>query len=191
MVFYKGQKQDWTHGRKGQGNGIAFILSHASYEGEDCVLWPYSTDYNGYGQFGYNGELLRAHKFMCELVHGQPPSPELEASHSCGVAACINPKHLSWETHSDNEKLKRKHGTAGGGARRPDGNGGNRTYLTAEQIADIRANRYIVPAKELAEKHGIKRGGVRYWQETTHEPLPRGQSISAIYRQRAKMRSLG
>lgn len=170
---------------KGKGKGIAFIRANTGCVSDECVLWPYSVEYNGYGHFGYNGKLYRAHKFMCELVHGPSPLPELEASHSCGVAACINPRHLSWETHSENEKRKREHGTIRGGAKGPEGNGGSRTYLTKEQIDDIRSSKGKVSADFLAEKYGLKRGGIRYWQDSTHDPVPRSA------RPRARISILG
>lgn len=159
------------HYRLGKGKGIAFLRQHLDASVDECILWPYSTEQNGYGNFGFNGKVYRAHKYMCELAHGQAPTKRHEAAHSCGVAACVNPRHLSWKTRSENELDKRRHGTAKGGS---GGIGGNRTLLRPEQIADIRANKGVVPADVLAIRHGLKRGGIRYWQSTTHDPFPPG-----------------
>jgi len=161
----------------GRGRCAAFLFSMVDYRGDDCVRWPFGTDYNGAGQFGFKGKIYRAHRFMCELVHGKPPSRKHHAAHSCGKGhlGCVNPRHLSWKTQSENEMDKRLHGTAGGGARTSKGNGGCRTHLTRAQIADIRANRGVLPADVLAKRHGLKRGGIRYWQGTTHEPAPPGK----------------
>jgi hypothetical protein len=172
-----------NHPLKGKGKGFAFLQSLVGHRGAKCVLWPFAIEYNGYGQFGHYGKMHRAHKFMCELANGPPPADH-EAAHSCGVARCVNPLHLSWKTRSENELDKRDHGTASGGA---GGIGGCRTRLGAEQIADIRANKGRIPAAALAKKHGIKRGGVRYWQSTNHDPYPPGSSGSAISRRRNRV----
>lgn len=175
-----------TPSSKGKGRGHAFLQSLVGWNKQACVLWPFSVEQNGYGQFGHNGQYYRAHKFICELTHGPAPVG-YEAAHSCGVARCVNPNHLSWKSRSENELDKRAHGTQGGGASSDRGNGGCRTHLTPAQIADIRANKGKVAAHVLAEKHGIKRGGVRYWWGTTHEPLPPGTSASSLRRRATNM----
>ncbi len=50
---------------------------------------------------------------MCELAHGEPPTPTHEAAHSCGRGheGCVHPKHLSWKTQSGNQLDRREHGT--------------------------------------------------------------------------------
>ncbi len=167
---------------RGKGVGHAFLQSLVGWQQDACVMWPFSVEQNGYGNFGYLGKMYRAHKFMCELAHGLAPAGH-EAAHSCGVARCVNPNHLSWKTRSANELDKRSHGTARGGA---GGLGGCRTHLKPEQIADIRANKGKIPAHVLAEKHGIKRGGVRYWQATTHDPAKPGSHPSSIRRRQLR-----
>lgn len=155
------------HGNRGKGKGIAFLRSLIGHRGNDCVLWPLRTQTDGYGNLGFNGKLLRAHRMMCEMTNGPAPAGH-EASHSCGVAACVNPNHLAWKTRAANEADKRRHGTQGGGAasRRKF------THLTAEQVADIRRNKGKLPQHVLAKRYGLKRGGVRYWQSTSHAPRP-------------------
>jgi hypothetical protein len=62
---------------------------------------------------GYLGDTLYAHRLMCQLAHGDPPTPDHIAAHSCGRGheGCVNPNHLSWKTYSENELDKRVHGT--------------------------------------------------------------------------------
>jgi len=45
------------------------------------------------------------------MRHGKPPTSKHHASHQCGVRACVNKRHLSWKTPSENEQDKRMHGT--------------------------------------------------------------------------------
>lgn len=172
---------------KGKGAGHAFLHLLVGWPADACVLWPFSVEQNGYGNFSHNGETYRAHQFMCTLAHG--PAPDgYEAAHSCGIARCVNPKHLSWKTRSQNELDKRAHGTASGGAM---GYGGSRTFLTPDQVEDIRANKGKIPAHVLAKKHGLKRGGVRYWQSTAHPPALPGTSRHTLRRRERKLSELG
>ena len=41
---------------------------------------------------------------MCFLAHGEPPTPDHVAAHSCGKGrdGCVHPKHLRWATSSEN-----------------------------------------------------------------------------------------
>lgn len=158
--------------RRGNGVGIQFLRSLVGWPQKDaCVTWPFSCDGNGSGTVGINGKALRASRVMCELAHGPAPTPEHHAAHSCGKGheGCVNPNHLSWKTQAENEADKKIHGTAKGGSR---GLGGNRSYLTPEQVAEIRAYKGKLPAEEVAKQYGLRRGGVRYWWDTTHSPVP-------------------
>jgi len=137
--------------KRGQGRGIKLILEHESYDGEGCLIWPMSCDRQGYGTFGYNGEIQRASRFMCELVNGPPPSPIHHAAHSCGKGhdGCYHPKHLSWKTPEENQADSVTHGTAGK-AGRP------RQKLTDEQVVQIRALRGKKTQAELGAMFGVR-----------------------------------
>jgi hypothetical protein len=73
-----------------------------TYEGEDCFIWPYGRDSYGYARRGS----LIVHTQICIITHGPRPADHFDAAHSCGNGhlGCINPKHLSWTTHSENVK---------------------------------------------------------------------------------------
>lgn len=160
---------------------MAWLKSKATYDGDECMLWPFSTDGNGRGQVQYRGKVRRAHRIMCVWVKGPPPSKKHHAAHSCGNGhlGCITPKHLSWKTQSENEMDKRIHGTYGGGQ-------GTITQLTAEQVAEIRASKGVVTADKLAEKFGLKRGGIRYWWSTTHAPRRPSTDPYSVRRRRPR-----
>jgi DNA-binding transcriptional regulator YiaG len=115
------------------------------------------------------GELHHAHRFMCELVHGSPPTPRHQAAHSCNVRSCINHRHLSWKTQAENEADKKIHGTAGRAK-------GNRTKLSHSTIEFIRAMKGMISQEELAMQLGLPYATIRYWQKTTHDPLPPGKA---------------
>jgi len=69
-----------------------------------CIIWPFAKDGSGYGQFGRQGRKYAAHRFICEAKHGPPPSPKMDAAHSCGNGhlACCNPHHLRWASRKEN-----------------------------------------------------------------------------------------
>ena len=138
---------------KGKGRGIQWLRANAGHKGEECLIWPFSKA-RGYGQFGHLGRVLRAHKFMCELVNGRAPSPKHEAAHSCGKGhlACVHPQHLSWKTPTENQRDRRKHGT--------QGNQRGKNVLNADQVADIRAMGLHRTQQEIADDYGVTRENI-------------------------------
>lgn len=158
---------------KGNGKGIKWIKAHLDYQGDDCLPWPFAKDSHvGRGMLGWNGKHYWAHRLMCILAHGEPPADKPQTAHSCGNGhlGCVNPRHLSWSNQSDNHKDRRKHGTAKTGI-------GNRSRLTAEQVAKIRALKGKQPQLETARQFGISHANVRYWQggrdKLAHKGPPR------------------
>ena len=135
---------------KGNGKGYRWLVANQKYVGDECLTWPFATSV-GYGKFGYMGKIYAAHRFMCEMVHGAPPTPEHHAAHSChrGHFGCVNPNHLSWKTPSGNKLDQREVGTNKGSPL------GNKGPLTPEQIRDIRASEDLV--WNIAIKYGVSR----------------------------------
>lgn len=74
------------------------------HEGDECLIWPFSRNTDGYGQLNDEGRTTSAHRFICRAVHGEPSSSGLEAAHSCGNGhlGCVNPAHLRWATRVEN-----------------------------------------------------------------------------------------
>jgi DNA-binding transcriptional regulator YiaG len=153
-------------GSKGNGKGIRWIREHLAYRGDDCLPWPYSKDARvGRGMLGYNGQQWWAHRLMCTLAHGEPPTPKHQTIHICGNGhlGCTNPRHLRWGTNAENQKDRRRHGTHKGAK-------GTRTRLTADQIAEIRKREK--PQVQIAQDFGISLGCVQYWQGHDRPPVP-------------------
>ena len=144
---------------KGKGAAAAWLFAQADYEGNECILWPFSRP-TGYGQFGFEGKIYRAHRYMCELVKGPPPTPEHQASHSCGNGrkGCITPRHLSWKTNGENQLDRTQHGT-----RNVWGGRGKSGKFNAEQTAEIR--RLYEGGKtqtQLAKMFGVTHSTIQY-----------------------------
>lgn len=88
-----------------------FIDAVSATASEDCILWPFSRHKDGYGKARHGGKNGCAHRIVCELVHGAPPSETHQAAHQCGNSACVNPRHLRWATPLENGQDKVAHRT--------------------------------------------------------------------------------
>jgi hypothetical protein len=167
---------------KGNGRGYNWVLDHASHYDHDCLKWPFSRDTKGYGTLGYNGKVLRAHRVMCQIAWGDPPSPEHQAAHTCGRGhlGCVNPMHLSWKTSSENQLDRKRHGTV------RTNKTGSRTPLTPIQIADIRSliGRETVTA--IAAKFGISRRTVERVRAGRQYKPPGGHPLTIKRREKRR-----
>lgn len=136
--------------KRGRGNNYKWLLAHIGHTADECLIWPFSRNNTGYGQLGYKGQMKKAHRFMCELAHGEPPEG-YEASHSCGngMGGCVNPRHLSWKTRSENQLDRRRHGTAN---TNPTGRTGKLTPMQKHEILRLRGK--MTQAK-IAARYGV------------------------------------
>lgn len=132
--------------RRKKTEPVTFIESAVERDTDTCLIWPYGAFDSGYGYIHVSGRMLRAHRVVCERVHG--PAPDgVEVAHSCGVRACVNPRHLRWATPRENAADKILHGTHLSGERMAQ------AKLTAESVRVIRTSR--VRQKDLAQKFGV------------------------------------
>lgn len=104
-------------GRKPKHRGLfmsEWVRAILPYDGDDCLTWPYATDKDGYGLGELGGKIRRAHRYICMLAHGAPPTQRHQAAHSCGKGhlGCVNPRHLRWATNSENQLDRWAHARA-------------------------------------------------------------------------------
>ena len=134
--------------------GYIWIMQQLEHQGDDCLIWPFCCCTPGYGSFTHEKTHYLAHRFMCEKTHG--PAPEgHHAAHSCGNRRCVNPRHLSWKSPSDNQLDRRQHGTAMT----------KQSKLTKLQAMQIRQLKGIETTPETAAKYGITESNVRHIQD--------------------------
>lgn len=101
------------------------------------------------------------------MAHGEPPSPEHEAAHSCGKGhlGCIHPHHVRWATPKENSADMVLHGTSVRGERNAA------AILTKDQVREIFALKGKVRQIEIAHYFevsqatvaDIHRGGAWGW----------------------------
>lgn len=148
------QHGDPLAGRTPDGEPMRFVNDVVvSYTGKDCLTWPYGTNSDGYGQTKADKKRILVHRYVCELVHGAPPTPKHEAAHNCGNGhlGCVNPNHVEWKTRTENEADKRIHGTRVRGERQ------GRSKLTEQQVREILALRGKATQADVASKYGVSR----------------------------------
>jgi hypothetical protein len=115
--------------------GIEFLKSIRATD--DCILWPWKLYIaGGYGRINLcDGRKITgtgAHRVSCTIHHGEPLDDSMYAIHSCRNRHCVNPRHIRWGTHSDNERDKIRDGTDNRGER------SGKAVLKWEQVMDIR-----------------------------------------------------
>lgn len=124
----------------------AFVAKAVVYAGDECLLWPYAQSW-GYGVWKANG-FVRAHRHICRLAHGDPPTPQHHAAHACGNSLCVAPNHLRWATSKENQADKLSHGTVYNGERH------HRAKLTEVDVRAIRSQpERSLP--ELSRQYGV------------------------------------
>jgi hypothetical protein len=151
---------------KGEGNAYKWLVKHQDYPDKDwCLVWPFARDKHGRGMLGYLGRSYWAHRFMCQLVNGDPLTAEHTAAHTCGNGhgGCVNPHHLAWKTQAENLEDCREHGTI------VRHHGGNVRRLMPEEIAAIKGARGFQTQGQLAAKYGVSEGTISdIWHGRTH-----------------------
>lgn len=141
---------------------LEWLMERVDYDAPDCLIWPFARDHQGRGLLSVgNKKIRRAHRVMCEIVNGPPPSEKHQAAHECGNGhlGCIHPKHLIWKTQSGNTIDRIRHG-------RPLGNpGGNRSLFTANQIEELKTDIAAgISVMEMARKFGRPRSVIQFWK---------------------------
>lgn len=138
-----------------EGRGMTFLRSLVGTADTECIRWPMFIDERtGYGRLGTarltGGRTIGfAHRVMCELAHGKPPTPRYEAAHECDNRGCVNPKHLVWKTRSDNQLDRRRNGTS---VTTRTGSRGKLRAHEKERIIALKGTKTIF---ELADEYGV------------------------------------
>jgi hypothetical protein len=100
--------------------------------------------------------MMATHRAMCFVRHGEPPSPQHQAAHSCGKGheGCFNPNHVRWATAVENADDKRVHGTLRRGEK------ASGVKLTEQDVRIIRLLKDTRSLDELAEIFNVNRATI-------------------------------
>lgn len=143
-------------GRTPPGAPFAFLEMAVAYEGDECLIWPYSLggpgrkSGGGYGTIWIDKECLGAHREALRRAKGDPPDEGLDACHDpirCTSSRCINPNHLRWDTREGNMGDTEVAGT------RVFGDQSHAATLTRDQVRKIFVDKRQYP--EIAAEYGI------------------------------------
>jgi hypothetical protein len=140
-----------------RGAPMQWLFSNTTHEDrDDCLIWPFARGSKGYGSVKFRGRTMGAHRAMCILAHGEPPSDgRWDAAHSCGNGniACVNPNHLRWATMAENAADTAKHGSLRGTKQ-------CKCRLSENDVRRIRAMRGTMSAREIGRVFEISRTAV-------------------------------
>ena len=151
------------------GAAERWLASNIPAHDDECIAWPFGRFADGYGAVQVGGKKRRAHRLVCEMVHGAPPSPQHDAAHRCGRGhlGCVNDRHLYWATRAQNLADRVAHGTANRGPR----NG--QAKLAEDEARQILAMKGSgVLQREVAAQFNVSRELVgRIWRRQIWEWL--------------------
>jgi hypothetical protein len=97
----------------------------------DCWLWTKAKDKDGYGFFKVNRKMIKAHRYMWQLLHG-PITSDVLVCHTCDNPTCVKPEHLFIGTHQDNVNDQKSKGRTLPGSKNPA------AKLTVDDVKEIR-----------------------------------------------------
>lgn len=122
------------------------------YSGTDCYFLA-GSGRKRYFCINVDGKLIGAHRYVCQKVHGDPPTLKHLACHRCGNGqlGCLAPNCLYWGTYKDNSADSIRHGT------KPRGEAIPWVKLTETDVREIRLLQgYIKPAK-IGQMYNVAR----------------------------------
>jgi hypothetical protein len=146
-------------GSTAHGEPRQWLEANVSHVGDGCLIWPFTRNVEGYPTLSDRTVRGRgAHREMCVLAHGEPPTSKHHAAHSCGNGhmGCVNPRHLRWDTPKGNMADKIIHGRSNRGTKHP------KNVLSEDEVLEIRGLAGRETISSMARRFGVSRTSVRY-----------------------------
>ncbi len=134
------------------------VLRH---EADTCLFWPYGRSGRKNGGYAVmttaDRRKVYVHRAVCEAVNGPPPTPDHDATHTCGNGhlGCVAKRHQKWGTHVENMADKLLHGTHDRGERN------HNARLTEDDVRQIRQLEGYLPQAQIGKMFGISREHAR------------------------------
>lgn len=133
-----------------------------------CWAWDAASDRDGYGKTKWNGVSRAAHRLSYEAFHGVEPG-HLMVMHSCDVACCVNPAHLSLGTSWENtrERTLRGRSRGPGGKTWSMARGASTTHIydrvTGKEVTSAVLRQVIGYNPDSGEFRWLERPGDHGW----------------------------
>lgn len=126
------------------------------YTGDDCLIWPFAKNSDGYGCIGDS----RVCRIVCDAINGPPPTPLHFAAHSCGKGqlGCVSPKHLRWALPVENSADMVSHGNSQRGRKNV------RSKLSEDDVRQIRSMIGTKSKSEIARSFGVTHKAISFIQ---------------------------
>lgn len=137
-----------------KGVALAFLFQSLEADTDECIFWEFARKSMGQGCVWFEGSLRVASNIVCELAHGAAPGKDMHAAHSCGRGhmGCINKRHLSWKTPTENAADRLVHGTDNRGVKH------GMAKLTPRLVREIRALKGKLSIRKIGGKFGVSHG---------------------------------
>lgn len=124
----------------------------------DCLEWQGAKNRGGYGNIGYRGRYVAAHRLSWVLSNGAEIPQGLFILHSCNNRPCINPAHLRPGTAAENAIDRESHGKSF------RGEGSSSSKLTWAKVSAIRKawDKKRTTYEKVAAQYGVKQATIHY-----------------------------
>lgn len=138
------------------GTGLKWLEETLTVQTDECVYWPFKRSIHGYGTIQFRGKNTGAHRAVCFMAHGEPPSAEHIALHSCarGMQGCVNHRHIRWGTHQENTDDRERDRKTGVTA------WDNYHKLSLDDVRQIRSEKGVTQGDVLAKRYGVDRAHI-------------------------------
>ncbi len=137
----------WSDGGMSRHKCKLWLAFALTYEGDECLLWPFRQTRTGYGEVVVDSVHWRVNRYIATKVYGAPPHGKNNAAHKCGQKLCGNKRHIRWASRVENEADKIGHSRTNRGERC------GTAKLTALDVSSIRIAH--TPAKALADQYKV------------------------------------